>query len=196
MNAANFSDHSGMTQAACWTFCRGFDPPFPFAGLEDSNQCFCGVHLPAPPAHNKPWCAAPDGSSSAAQCNSTTPCRNPHEDAYCCCSGDASHRSTCGGTGILELFDISQVSCGSHLLEEPWCDDAQPQAVRVAALIQAMTPAEKVGALGTKTIGAPRLGVEMQFKEALHGLRYSCVRHAAPAMLTLFCELYDGTLCS
>ena len=176
MNSANFTDRSGMTQTACFTFCRGFDPPYPIAGVESSNQCFCGKRLPAPPATNRPWCAAPDGSGTTAaaqKCNATLPCHNPHDDEYCCCPGDAN--STCGGTGILQLFDVSQLSCGSRPMTQPWCDEAVPHRQRVAALIKAMTPAERVNTLGTKTMGAPRLGVSMQFKEALHGLRFPCV---------------------
>jgi hypothetical protein len=190
MNAANFSDHSGMTQESCWTFCRGFDPPFPFAGLENSNQCFCGTRLPVLPAGGSKalWCAAPNSTKDFVGCNMTKPCRNPHESGYCCCSGapHCQHVSadgttcldspniTCGGTGILQLFDISEVSCGTIPLAEAWCDESKPQGARVAALIRGMTAAEKVAALGTKTIGSPRLGVVMQFKEALHGLRYPC----------------------
>ena len=181
MNSANFTDRTGMTQTACFTFCRGFDPPYPIAGVENSNQCFCGERLPAPPATGRPrpWCAAPDGSGTAAaaaaaaqKCNATLPCHS-HGDEYCCCPGDAN--STCGGTGILQLFDVSQLSCGSRPMTQPWCDEAAPQRQRVAALIKAMTPAERVDTLGTKTMGAPRLGVSMQFKEALHGLRFPCV---------------------
>ena len=42
-----------------------------------------------------------------------------------------------------------------------------------------MTPAEKVDALGTKTVSSERLGIAMQFKEALHGLRFPCVYDVA-----------------
>ena len=192
MNAANFTAHATMTQTACWSFCRSFEPPFPYAGLENSNQCFCGTHFPSPPANDKPWCATPDVVNSshsaldsgivaavhgAARCNSTMPCHNPNDAAYCCCAGNATE--SCGGTGILQVFDISKVSCGTHTLEEPWCDTAQPQAVRVAALIRTMTPAEKVDALGTQTVSSTRLGIAMEFKEALHGLRFPCVYDVA-----------------
>jgi hypothetical protein len=189
MNAANFSDRTGMTQAACFTFCRGFEPPYQFAGLENGNQCFCGTHLPALPSGSAaPWCAAaPNSTAVGVGCNTQKPCHNPHEGEYCCCAGapPCQHVSasgtclspniTCGGTSILELFDISHVSCGTHLLDEPWCDQSKPQAARVAAIIEAMLPEEKVDALGTKTVGSARLGVQMGFKEALHGLRFPCV---------------------
>lgn len=66
-------------------------------------------------------------------------------------------------------------SINGSKIDAAYCDAARPLAERVGSLIAAMTPAEKVTCLSVEKCRVPRLGVGMNWKEALHGLRYACV---------------------
>ena len=170
MNAANLTSRSSMTLDMCVAFCRGFSPPYKLAGVENQDQCFCGNEVLATAKKGPAFCATP-GASGGAGCNASTPCRSSSE--LCCCAGNATQ--TCGATGLLDIYDVSAVTCGTHKIAATYCDSTAPVAARVESLIGAMLPAEKIGCLGTKTCQLGRLGVGMNWKEALHGLRYDCV---------------------
>ena len=170
MNAANLTSRSSMTLDMCVAFCRGFSPPYKLAGVENQDQCFCGNEVLPTAKPGPAFCATP-GASGCAGCNASTPCRSSSE--LCCCAGNSTQ--TCGATGLLDIYDVAAVTCGTHKIAATYCDSSAPVAARVESLIGAMLPAEKIGCLGTKTCQLGRLGVGMNWKEALHGLRYDCV---------------------
>ena len=60
----------------------------------------------------------------------------------------------------------------------PWCDASQPVAARVAALVGAMTLAEKISLTYDGQPAIPRLGLSTLFNynlEGLHGLGSHCM---------------------
>lgn len=137
------SDSNGMTPERCYQFCTGHTPPFKYAGLEDSRQCFCGNTLPQPSPTVPAFCNAtvPPGHCDGS-CKVTPPTQ------YCCCSGDAS--KPCGGVGILDVYDVSGYRCKVVPVAAAFCNATLSVGERVASLIDSMTAAEKAGCLTTR----------------------------------------------
>ena len=184
MNAVNMSS-STMSRDMCVHFCTSTTATgqrFKYAGVEDGDQCFCGNELPAPghggwqpPSanHTGPWwCVHPPAS---APCNAD--CYRSNRSApvseLCCCPGNVTQG--CGSVGLLQVYDVSSVSCAETRVAEPYCDASLPVASRIDDLVMRMTRAEKIDCITTKSCAVPRLAVAMTWAEALHGLRYPCI---------------------
>lgn len=124
---------------------------------------------PKPHGPSPQWCAGPGHTykSCATTCDATTP-----STEMCCCTANASE--TCGGVGILDLFDVSDMTYTQVPIQDPYCDSSLTFEARVDDLLQRMTQEEKLACMTSNTCTLPRLGLATDWAEALHGLRYAC----------------------